>query len=305
MWLINTSTLQLELFTPPTLPRYAILSHTWGDDEVGFSEFRNQRWVETTTTRGLAKIRMTCRLARDRGIPYAWVDTCCIDKSSSAELSEAINSMFGWYRRSAVCFAFVEDWGPRVQWAEFGETDLKPLKWFTRGWTLQELIAPTAMEFYDASWGLRGVKKDPLVVGHLSRITGIGARVLGDGSESELRSVSVGQRMSWAAYRETSRVEDIAYCLLGIFQVNMPMLYGEGSRAFTRLQEEIIKSSTDLSIFAWCQDGGESESEYRGILACHPREFKGLRECELVQSQLLGTEEITISNKGLRLHTSL
>jgi hypothetical protein len=110
--------------------------------------------------------------------------------------------------------------------------------------------------------------------------------------------------MCWAAYRETSRVEDLAYCLLGIFQINMPLLYGEGRKAFSRLQEEILKSSTDLSLLAWSQDPG-NQQQFRGIFSYHPREFRGLRECQLDNNQFSVREEIIMTNKGARIDASL
>ncbi|KAK4211558.1 hypothetical protein QBC37DRAFT_446007 [Rhypophila decipiens] len=275
---------------------------------------------------------------REKGIRYAWVDTCCIDKSSSAELSESINSKFKWYQPSEICYAFLEDWSPEWDWPDLSplaydeiwiqwiqsrlisskpttsEGDKgSPLKWFTRGWTLQELIAPAKVHFYDSKWSMRGSKSDDLVAEYLSGITGIRLDILVNGSELALCRVPIGQRMSWAAHRETTRTEDLAYCLLGIFQVNMPMLYGEGERAFLRLQEEIIKSSTDLSIFAWLQDPDDpdgyqellSRDKDRGLLSRHPREFSLLRDCEPVTSRYIQTQEITTSNKGFRLHTCL
>ena len=301
MWLINTTTLQLEPFTPPNVPTYAILSHTWShicnDEELSFQEFNDIGRAKTRM--GFSKIRKTCKFARKRGIPYAWVDTCCIDKSSSAELSESINSMYNWYRQSEICYAYISDWPPETGWADLspianGDSKIEdstddnssisrsenpdqadnlnngpdsasrlssafsssesyalnpPLRWFTRGWTLQELIAPTKIEFYDQMWNLKGLKSDQLVVSNLSRITGITPYVIEDGNNGRLRETCLGQRMSWAANRETSRIENTAYCLLGIFQINMPLLYGEGDRAFLRLQEEIIKSSTDGGLF--------------------------------------------------------
>ena len=355
MRLINTATLKLESFAYPDVPEYAILSHTWGKgaEEVSFQDLVD---LETSKRKlGFSKIEKTCQLARDSKINYAWVDTCCIDKSSSTELSESINSMYTWYRKSKVCYVYIDDWPPGYDWANLGplanddlntENGLRverspastddtnwheclenildssypdsdscstasnpnpsspPLKWFTRGWTLQELIAPTKVEFYDQTWTLKGVKSDPVVLGHLSRITGVTAHILEDGNEYRLQDICLGQRMSWAACRKTTRTEDLAYCLLGIFQVNMPMLYGEGDKAFLRLQEEILKSSTDLSILAWTQHNSD-DREHRGILSCHPREFAGLRNCVLFKSPYFPTEEITMTNKGLRICTSL
>jgi hypothetical protein len=164
--------------------------------------------------------------------------SCCIDKTSTAELSEAINSMFRWYRKANICYAYMAD--------VHETTQLAHSRWFTRGWTLQELVAPAIVWFYDSSWKYLGSKRELESV--LVKITSIDADVLMHGN---FEAVSIARRMSWAAKRQTSRIEDQAYCLLGIFDVNMPLLYGEGMKAFTRLQEEIIKTSDDQSLFAW------------------------------------------------------
>jgi len=196
--------------------------------------------------KGFGKIKKTCELTQNSDIRYAWVDTCCIDKSSSAELSDAID--FNYYQRSEICYAFINDRAPGMEWADLsslGEEASRwplPLRWFTRGWTLQELLAPAKVQFHNATWRSRGFKQDRRVVPELSRVTGVSEQVLQDGSENSLSRVCLAQRMSWAAHRETSRVEDISYCLLGIFQVNMPLLYGEGGRAFYRPQQEIIRT---------------------------------------------------------------
>jgi len=323
MWLINTSSLCLEYFAmPEKAPPYAILSHTWGEEELHFTEFQHlhQQGNKAREKRGFAKIERTCVLARGSAIAYAWVDTCCIDKSSSAELSESINSMYSYYRRAKICYVFIDDWWPDLEWDDLfslemavpppsnsdrsREGEWAPLRWFTRGWTLQELVAPKELQFYDATWSPRGFKYDPEVTHHLARITGIASGILLDGSETSLNSVCVGQRMSWAAHRETTREEDIAYCLMGIFQVNMPLLYGEGSRAFLRFQEEIIKKTTDLSLLAWTAARDQHTFAGVGIFAIHPRQFSGLKECVLVRSQFSQTSEITLTNKGLRFDTA-
>ncbi|KAK1752271.1 heterokaryon incompatibility protein-domain-containing protein [Echria macrotheca] len=321
MWLINTASLKLECFVGDDIPEYAILSHTWGHDEVSYGEFRALSGSNDSTRqkRGFHKIEHTCRLARDKDLKYAWVDTCCIDKSSSAELSEAINSMYAWYRQAKVCFVHLNDWDQGLSWENLaplpyddagrrvrsdGSAQPRPLRWFTRGWTLQELIAPTSVKFYDQEWHIRGTKSDPEVLQHLARITGVTPHILRDGSEARLRSTCLGRRMSWAACRQTTRSEDIAYCLMGIFQVNMPLLY-EGDRAFLRLQEEIIKSSTDFSLFAWTQQP-DDRRKFRGIFSCHPREFRRLRNCSRARTMFshLDADELVITNKGLRLDTS-
>lgn len=315
MWLINTKTLGLEYFAvPENTPPYAVLSHTWGNDELSFAEFKSLNSAATSRRRGFRKIYQTCALAQQSGIPYAWVDTVCIDKSSSAELTEAINSMYNYYRRSKICYAYIDDWEPAQRWVDLaalgelaGEKTTarkhhRPLRWFTRGWTLQELIAPIHVCFLDAAWRPRGMKNDREVTPHLSRITGIASSVLNDGDSANLRRICLAQRMSWAAHRETSRVEDIAYCLMGIFEVNMPLLYGEGKRAFLRLQQDIIKNTTDLSIFAW--DVSVSHLVFTDVLAPHPRVFANLGTCAPSRSPFSRESEITVTNRGLRIYTA-
>jgi hypothetical protein len=240
MWLINVNTMKLELFQGAHMPPYGILSHTWGDHEPSFRDLDN--WCLTSKKPGAQKIELTCRQAKMDGLNYAWVDTCCIDQNSSAELAEAINSMFIWYKKAERCYAFLSD----VEKDHFGE-QFPRSRWFTRGWTLQELIAPRTVNFYDANWEPIGSKH--ALVPQITAITKIDQETL-KGANIEI--VSIAKRMSWAANRQTTRVEDLAYCLLGIFNINMPMLYGEGERAFRRLQEEIFRSKhSDQSLFAW------------------------------------------------------
>jgi hypothetical protein len=143
MRLINTATLGLETFTSST-PPYAILSHTWQDDEVSMADMSA---IHQSDDARFSKIRGMCAEASRIGLGYAWVDTCCIDKSSSAELSEAINSMFEWYRAADICFCLLSDFQSHSSLAQ----DLKKCRWFTRGWTLQELIAPDILVFFDSS----------------------------------------------------------------------------------------------------------------------------------------------------------
>jgi hypothetical protein len=194
---------------------------------------------------GFKKIQRYCKMAASDGYKCAWVDTCCIDKTSRAELSEAINSMYRWYKKSDVCFMFLVD--------IFGK-EYSGSRWSTRGWTLQELIAPSSMIFCNFSGAELGTKWN--LRDQLSRITGVQIGAL---LEHSLENFSVTQRMSWASNRQKTRVEDLAYCLMGIFGVNMPMLYGEGEGAFTRLQEEIMRVNNDQTIFAW-----ESQSHSGG-----------------------------------------
>ncbi|KAM5545093.1 hypothetical protein V8D89_001204 [Ganoderma adspersum] len=192
------------------------------------------------------KIRDACRIARENGYRYIWIDSCCIDKSSSSELSEAINSMYKWYGLAAVCYAYLADVPPGTDHQAKGSAFRKS-RWFRRGWTLQELIAPFSVQFLSEEWAPIGSKRE--LVDLVESVTKIDERALL--RVEPLDMFSVAQRLSWAAYRETTREEDQAYSLLGMFDINMPTLYGEGNRAFRRLQEQIMQRTPDQSLFAW------------------------------------------------------
>lgn len=225
MWLINVKTRLLEDFTVRKIPQYAILSHTWIGEEVTFQEFLSQdsdTVKKKKSKTGFIKIMKTCKLAATHDISYVWVDTCCIDKSSSAELSEAINSMWRYYKDAEVCYAYLSDLPRRANVVE----ELKACKWFTRGWTLQELIAPKELRFYDETWHFQGTKDHFAQPVH--QITKIAPDVWRN--PDGLAKFSIAERMTWASKRETTRIEDTAYCLLGIFDINMPLLYGEGKK---------------------------------------------------------------------------
>ncbi len=244
MRLLNTTTLTLSEFVRD-IPPYAILSHTWGDEEVSHQEIG---CAERDKKKGFAKILGCCQLARNDGLEWAWIDTCCIDKTSSAELSEAINSMFVWYRDAHVCYVYLQDVPDPESQASFPRNEFCSARWFTRGWCLQELIAPSVVEFYTVGWCDIGTKLGLCDI--IQEITAIPRPVLLR-TRGALEDCNIAQKMSWASTRETTRIEDEAYCLLGIFGVNMPMLYGEGHRAFQRLQQEIIGTTDDVSFLLW------------------------------------------------------
>ena len=263
---------------------YAILSHRWiGDTEVDYDEMVDLAKMqkgerdEIRERAGYKKILDTCLQAKKDGYDWAWVDTCCIDKRSSADLSEAINSMYRWYANAKACYAYLHD----VDGSSFPteKDDEKYPKsngwpeWFSRGWTLQEMIAPSNVQFFNENWQHIGNKKTILLT--LTAITGVPPNVLAKGLDTDRPCVA--KIMSWAANRTTTRVEDRAYSLMGLFGVNMPMLYGEGRKAFHRLQLEIIRSSDDQSIFAW---GHGSNVRIGSILADDPSFF---RDCSRIK----------------------
>ncbi|KAK1777102.1 heterokaryon incompatibility protein-domain-containing protein [Copromyces sp. CBS 386.78] len=331
MRLLNVETLQLELFDGGPRCAYAIVSHTWGREEVSFQDMQDLARAPGTTSifvdsgystassprtntgtsgqfdfgnhgttklnpvtskKGYSKILGCCAKARTEGYRYVWIDTCCINKSSSAELSEAINSMFKWYHDAEVCYAYLSDislpkvtpqhqspyldhsmsdasgGGDAMSITDEMEELLYGSKWFTRGWTLQELIAPSDVVFCDRSWREIGTRES--LSDDIAAITGIDAGLLR--MERKLGDFSIAQRMSWAATRRTTRVEDEAYCLMGLFGVNMPLLYGEGQKAFKRLQLEIMRQCYDPSILAWASS--DSYAVIEGVLAQSPSMFE-------------------------------
>lgn len=292
MRVLNTKTLQLSEYFEKDVPTYAILSHTWGDDEVTYQDI--QSLEQAQKMKGFVKIKGACELAAREGFTYIWIDTCCIDKSSSAELSEAINSMYAWYEKSAKCYAYLAD----VDRLELPEDtgQFAKSRWFTRGWTLQELIAPRQVTFYSRDWISLGAKAD--LCKRLSTITGIDIGILAGGDH---QSVSVARKMFWASTRETKRTEDMAYCLLGLFSVNMPLMYGEGRNSFIRLQEEIIKIYDDQSIFAWTIPAANS-SPYglHGLLAKSPDAFRETGKLiSGLPNKYAGRQPTRVTNTGI------
>ncbi|KAJ0385039.1 hypothetical protein COL922a_007175 [Colletotrichum nupharicola] len=276
MRLINVQTGRLEEFFHEP-PPYAVLSHTWGSDEeeISFRDIQEGNEVFKTGI-GRDKFAGFCEQALADELDYAWMDTCCIDKTNSTELSEAINSMFTWYQKADVCYAFLADVSS-IDDPSNAESQFRRSRWFERGWTLQELLAPSRVRFYNRDWSLLGTKRQLSTV--VAQTTGIPRPFLL--GTANLREASVAQRMSWAANRVTKRKEDIAYCLLGIFGVNLPMIYGEGDQAFARLQEEIMRRNTDDSILAWNLNSTESAYDDKAtvgglsgsILAASPFDF--------------------------------
>ena len=255
MWLLSTSRAELHYFPEPgAVPGgYAILSHTWSQ-EVPEQTFQEVQAIRAQCMKSgdnpldfvSKKIRHCCSVAQRDGYAWVWIDTCCINKESSTELSEAINAMFNWYVLAEVCYAHLEDVSssddPHAKGSQF-----RRARWHTRGWTLQELLAPAVVVFLSADWVPIGTKRE--LCGPLESCTGIYRGIFT--RDYDFFSAPVAMRMYWASQRKTTRVEDEAYCLLGLFNINMPTLYGEGRQAFQRLQLEITKRSLDTTLFAW------------------------------------------------------
>ncbi|KAK5715277.1 hypothetical protein LTR17_016878 [Elasticomyces elasticus] len=323
--LIATKTMVLMDEPPADLP-YAILSHTWGEGEVLYQDWSNG---DREKKLGWPKIMGACVQAVKNGVEYIWVDCACIDKSNSTELSEAINSMFAWYQGAAVCYVHMADvtilsawWDDReaedLEIKRLAETfSMRPTvkfdstilmnrwdppvpappvsfsnsRYFRRGWTLQEMLAPRSVHFYAYDWQFLGALYPMRLV--VADITGIPAVVLG--REVALEDCSIAQRLSWAAERETQKVEDMAYALLGILGVHLSLNYGEGMHAFVRLQEEILNRVDELSVLAW----GIAEPHRRSaLLATSPADFK---DCgDVVVNSTTKCPEHWMTSRGLK-----
>jgi len=228
-------------------PPYAILSHTWGDDgdEVTYRDIVKGEGKNKT---GYRKLSFCAKQAASDGLKLFWVDTCCIDKTSSAELQEAINSMYQWYQKADRCYVYLSDvstgglLGSNSSPQKLWKQAFQDSRWFTRGWTLQELLAPTSVDFFSTEGERLGSKASFLQEIHAA--TGISLEAL---QGTPLHHFSVEMRLSWADRRNTKREEDKAYALLGICDVHLPLIYGEGEKnAFRRLKEEIQRSSRYL-----------------------------------------------------------
>lgn len=330
--------LETEEFIGSDVPPYAILSHTWESGEVLYADLKDAEVAKSK--KGYDKIRMTLAQAHKDGLEYAWVDTW-FDASniplveqlltlvfsaaastrtaaqssarpstpvsianSSGEagmLTEFVGTVFEWYANARTCYVFLSD---LIKGADDASSSFSKCRWFTRGWTLQELLAPASVRFYDKDWAFLGSKCTSSLSAGLQEATGIepdyllGRRALG--------TASVAKRMSWASHRITTRVEDIAYCLFGIFGVNMPMLYGEGEKAFIRLQEQILASSDDQTLFAW-KDSPTAPREFCGLLALSPTAFaKTGHMIPYAAPQAAGRRDAhAMTNKGLYMELDI
>ena len=304
MWLLHTTTLKLHEFHGKS-PPYAILSHVWGEYEVLFHEVEGS---DCKRRLGYQKIQGCCDQAKADTLQYAWVDTCCIDMRSSAELSEAINSMFRWYSEAHICYVYLAD--VKLENGESWDLEARSFKrsrWWSRGWTLQEILAPFHVTFFDDTWQEIGTKFS--MQQEVAQVTRIPQEVLNN--PRSIQSASIHQRMSWASSRVTTRIEDIAYCLMGIFDVNMPLLYGESLKAFQRLQTHILAQSNDHSILAWgTRYVNEREAIWdqvpTSILAASPADFLGFswddQELECIDEHNQSVEfRMQVTNEGLSM----
>lgn len=321
MRLINVHNHEIREFHEGSIPRYAILSHTWGEpeDEVTFQDMEKLRQsvstslssssieaasIEIRRKPGLEKILFTCQQAKEDDLDWAWVDTCCIDKTSSAELDESITSMYRWYEQSTQCYAYLSD-VPDGLVGDLFASRLRASRWITRGWTLQELIAPWEVKFFGLSWKYLGTRSSYRTVIHdITRIPKQLLKCDPGNPFSDPRHYSAAQKMSWAAGRKCKKVEDVAYCLLGLFDIYMPLHYGERSRAFVRLQEEILRKTDDHSLFAWTGTAEDGLLEYQmsnSIFATSPLNFINSGDIVVFHEELGPLAKMTTHGVKIRL----
>ena len=316
--LLNAHSYTFEWVSDPGSVQYVILSHVWAPEgEQSFSEVSailddpdTHLGEDGAPSRLSEKVARFCARARADGFSYIWIDTCCIDKASSAELSEAINSMFQWYSAAARCYVHLHDVAdddrPQADKSQFRRS-----KWFTRGWTLQELLAPHTVIFLSKEWREIGTRQD--LAKTIEEVTGITADVL-EGF-TPISSVCVARRMSWAAERKTTREEDEAYSLMGLFGVHMPTIYGEGRKAFVRLQEEIMRQIPDDTLFAWGDRlplrsavtiGSLSKSDRPGgLLASSPQAFKYAKDLRAISHVKFMSDLYFLTERGTRARSAV
>ncbi|KAI1403472.1 heterokaryon incompatibility protein-domain-containing protein [Hypoxylon fuscum] len=295
-------------YQEPDDVQYLVLSHCWGrpsENKAWAHDDQEYTYQDALASppparklAGFDKIFLTCKLASRAKVRYVWIDTCCLDQTNYSELAHGINSMFEWYRKSSFCVVYLAD----VTWTQsMNQNERRKqfvnCRWFERAWTLQELIAPKEVRFYDKDWNYMGTKVD--LADEISEHTHIDKHIL-NGTSSCLMC-SIAHRMSWAAKRKARKPEDIAYSLLGIFNVNMPMIYGEGSRnAFHRLQRAITTTTSELSIFGW-GDETLSNSNNSSVFADSPVDF-------IYSDGLIGNipeKHYELTNKGVLMTYAL
>ena len=287
--------------------RYAILSHRWGIDEPTFQQIIKGEPSAEEPSAGIRKLLEFCRIAATHyECSYAWSDTCCIDKQSSSELEEAIRSMYRWYRNSEICVVYLG--------ASSLLDHLKDDPWFRRGWTLQELLAPARIKLYGRNWEpinssriIRNDKEDE----HIRRMIEEATRIPGDDIRLFHPSCDrVSEKMTWMASRQTTRIEDIAYSLIGIFDITMPISYGEGPWAFHRLMEVVAQRCFDPGFFAWCGHPSPYSLALPGSPSCYTLDAERAKLLRLrgfeVSSELhSGDPSYTMTKTGLEVKVLL
>ncbi|KAH9238564.1 hypothetical protein K456DRAFT_1785052, partial [Colletotrichum gloeosporioides 23] len=267
MLLLQARTRLVQHFQYPPSVEYAILSHTFSspshDEWPAYESYELAHSHLPSLKHHI--INKTCQLALSHGVEFVWIDAVCVDKTSSARISETINSIANYFKMATICFAYLFD---------LPCGDLSPTLWggcqfWSQIWTLQELIFPPKIQFYDAKWHLKGERSSSVLSSLLSSITGVDEEILTQTSRPPC--ISAARKLSWAAERQSLQPEDAAYGILGLFDVSMNIIYGEGAvPAFIRLQEHILNRTNDGSVLLWTAKPFEGR---RGLFAHDAQEF--------------------------------
>ncbi|KXH30977.1 HET domain-containing protein [Colletotrichum salicis] len=293
MKLIHTQSYQLSEFADFNIPPFAVLSHA----SALFSCDSQQIFLQPAATRLNNIILQACQKANARGLEFLWVGSVCVDRTSTLSLQHAVSYSFRLLQAATVCFVYLQDLlsssaSPEESWGR--------CRYWRRSWTLQELVAPSNVEFFDTDWNYRGAKSSPGLLDLLQTVTRIDKSILTD--SNAISRVAIGVRLSWAAGREATRAEDAVYSLVGITGVNMSVRYGEGlDQAFARLVKKIISVNMDGSIFAWTSNDAQFA---RGILPQSTSEFRHLTntaEFPLLQRPWAFDGNVVLSSNGLLL----
>lgn len=290
MRLLNTESFELRDSTDPP-PLYSVFSHAHGSNDIGFEDFRYPEILPLKA--GFHRLWQACSRARDHGSKWLWADTICIDRSSSAAVSDALNSLSRIYQECTFSLIYLEDLVPSEYMHKGLERQLASCAWFRNVWVLPQLIFPKDSFIYDRDWTEIGTKAS--LAPQISVITSIEQSVLVN--PAALGECSIAKRISWAAKLDAYRTEDRSFALLGVLGVQMPIIYGEGHKAFLRLQEEILRDTSDFSLFAWRPEAFE---EYRGLLAYSPAEFEHFRKGPNGPFRIKG--EVQLISAGVIIH---
>ncbi|KAG2745544.1 hypothetical protein P692DRAFT_201076752 [Suillus brevipes Sb2] len=286
---------------------WVMLSHRWESEEPLLRDVRDKVVYDLDPVGTVIKLQSFCRITRDAGYRWAWSDTCCIDQNNNVELQRSVNSMFVWYRHSALTIIYLSDVPPSAQSGALANS-----AWNTRGWTIQEFLAPNVVLFYQADWTLYlddrspNHKKSIAIMRELEDSTSIDAQAL---VAFRPGMSDAREKLQWASTRVTTLQEDIAYSLFGIFGVHLPVIYGEAKQnALGRLLQEIVAQSGDISALDWV---GKS-SQFNSCLPADITAYKPLSstlsfpsEDQLLQTSALSLWDAAVVKLSSTLYTQL
>ncbi|KAG0701294.1 hypothetical protein DFH29DRAFT_852779 [Suillus ampliporus] len=263
--ILSSSMTHLPLQTEPieeAVAKYfnwVMLSHKWESKEPLMHDIHDKVVYDLDPGGTVVKLQTFCKVTRDAGHRRAWSDTCCTDQNNNVELQRSVNSMFVWYRNSALTIVYLSDVPPSSKSGALADST-----WNTRGWTIQEFLAPNVVLFYQVDWNpylndsSPDHKESVAIMQELKDATCIDAQAL-VAFRPGMRGAR--QKLQWASTRVTTLQEDIAYSLFGIFGIHLPVIYGEMKQnALGRLLQEIVAQSGDITALDWVGKSSEFNS---------------------------------------------